>query len=121
MFNASGRAYPDFAAVATPYEVVASGYVQTGTGTSASTPTASAVISFLNQHRVAGGKASLGFLNPLIYGVLGPKGCFRDVTKGCNPGPHEKPGFYATEGFDAATGWGSPNFDALLAEVMKLR
>ena len=119
-FNHSGRAYPDLAAVATPYNVYCDGFVNVGTGTSASTPTVSAIIAFLNQHRLAANKSSLGFLNPLIYKVLGPSGAFRDIVDGFSPGMRDRPGFYAMPGWDAASGWGTPNFTKLLAEVMAL-
>ena len=126
-WNRTGRAYPDVAVLATPYQTVCSGFVQTGTGTSASTPTMSGIVSLLNEHRLAAGKSSLGFLNPLLYKVLGPAGALTDVTEGCNPGfqvpgqgASRLPGFSADVGFDPASGWGVPNFPKLLEEVMKL-
>ena len=125
-WNAKGRSYPDVVTLATPYEVVCDGYVQTGTGTSASTPTMAAIVSLLNEHRIAAGKSQLGYLNPLIYKVLGPKNCFRDVTIGGIPGFYNPTtrkrdfGFAAVNGYDPASGWGSPNFPKLLKEVMQL-
>jgi tripeptidyl-peptidase-1 len=125
-WNSTGRAYPDVAALATPYQTVCSGFVQIGTGTSASTPTMAGIVSLLNEHRLAAGKPVLGFLNPLIYKLLGPRHAFRDVVLGSSPGfydhggGHRLAGFYAVDGFDPTTGWGTPNFPALLQEVMKL-
>ena len=58
--------------------------------------------------------------------MLGPNGAFRDVTMGGNPGFENRTtgkrdfGFAAVEGYDPASGWGSPNFPALLREVMQL-
>ena len=126
LWNSTGRAYPDVAALATPYQTICSGFVQIGTGTSASTPTMAGVISLLNEHRLSAGKTALGFLNPLIHKVLGPAGAFRDVDVGSIPGFYDHStgkrsfGFNAVRGFDPATGWGTPNFPALLTEVLKL-
>eukprot|EP01010_Urceolus_cornutus_P005525 NODE_971_length_1198_cov_299.946910_g736_i0.p1 GENE.NODE_971_length_1198_cov_299.946910_g736_i0~~NODE_971_length_1198_cov_299.946910_g736_i0.p1 ORF type:complete len:214 (-),score=24.80 NODE_971_length_1198_cov_299.946910_g736_i0:74-715(-) len=67
-WNASGRATPDISAVGTCYSIV-SGSKPLGTlsGTSASTPTFAGLISVINDMRVAAGKPTLGFLNPVIY------------------------------------------------------
>jgi tripeptidyl-peptidase I len=123
-YNLTGRSYPDVSALATPYQTVCDGFVQVGTGTSASTPTVAAIFAMLNQHRLTASKSSLGYLNPLIHQVLGPLNCFNDITNGFSPGfnvnGHRLPGFNAVQGFDPASGWGSPNFVKLLEEIMKL-
>ena len=53
----------------------------------------------------------VGFLNPLLYGSLAGKGCFQDVTSGNNGA------YTAKSGWDACTGWGSPNGATLLQKL----
>ena len=68
------------------------------------------VFARLNALRLKSGGKPLGFLNPLIYAH--PEG-FQDVTKGKNPGGPSWAGFTAIAGWDAATGLGTPNYEAL--------
>ena len=82
-------------------------------GTSASCPVVAAVIARLNAVRLAKGNAPLGFLNPFLYAH--PK-AFQDVTKGINS-DKQSAGFTAIEGWDAATGLGTPDYEALLEVV----
>ena len=50
----------------------------------------------------------VGHLNPLIYGTTAAKASFNDIKTGNN-------GAYAAKvGWDACTGWGSPNGTKLL-------
>ena len=65
----------------------------------------------LNAVRLAANKKPLGFLNPFLY--MHPE-AFNDVTKGENaPGANKKYGFTAIPGWDAASGVGTPNYEAL--------
>lgn len=106
LYNATGRAYPDIAALGgqtNPYCVAVSGGSFGGVaGTSASTPVVAGIFAQLNDIRLKAGKAPLGFLNPLIY--ANPT-CFNDVNDGsqnnCNAGTT---GFSALPGWDPATG-----------------
>ena len=122
MWNNTGRGYPDVAALGgqkTPYCVVANGMAEGVAGTSASCPTTAAIFARLNGLRLKAGKSALGFLNPFIYqnGATG----FNDVTSGCNTGGgFNKNCFKAVKGWDAATGWGSPNFAKLSTAVNAL-
>ena len=63
------------------------------------------------------GKPPLGFLNPLFY--ANPT-AFQDVTKGKNNEPPNKWGFSAIPGWDAATGLGTPDYEALSKVVKAL-
>jgi len=115
MWNNTGRGYPDVSAlggVGNPYCVAASGRFAGVAGTSASCPVVAGVFARLNGLRLKAGKPPLGFLNPFIY-TAGASGAFNDVTKGKNAPPPFKYGFSAVEGWDAATGWGTPNYEAL--------
>ena len=84
-----------------------------GSGTSASSPIAAAVFALVNDALISNGRPPLGFLNPWLY-KKGYEG-FSDVTKGSIPGCGL--GFPAIEGWDAASGWGTPRFEQLLKAV----
>ncbi|KAL0580736.1 hypothetical protein V5O48_001294 [Marasmius crinis-equi] len=105
LFNPKGRkAIPDVAAQGRRFRVFVSGEPISIGGTSASSPTFAGVVALLNDARLAAGKSSLGFLNPLLYS----KGlnAFNDITEGNNPGCGT-PGFNATKGWDPASLAGS--------------
>ncbi|KII89301.1 hypothetical protein PLICRDRAFT_109130 [Plicaturopsis crispa FD-325 SS-3] len=107
LFNRKGRAVPDVSAQGEGFQVVVGGSVESVGGTSASSPTFAGIVSLLNDFRIANGKKTLGFLNPLLYssGLSG----FTDILLGNNPGCGT-PGFNATPGWDAITGLGTPDF-----------
>jgi tripeptidyl-peptidase-1 len=104
LYNKNGRAYPD----------ISSGFhfitTWNGTdlwldGTSASTPTASAVLSLVNDALISAGKPPLGFLNPWLY--KGGGKAFTDITSGSALGCGVA-GFEAGKVWDAVCGWGTP-------------
>ncbi|PCE30460.1 hypothetical protein BZL54_20850 [Burkholderia ubonensis subsp. mesacidophila] len=116
-----GRIVPDVAANAagsTGYFMVAQNTPQVSGGTSAATPLWAALIARLRQ----AGKP-VGFLTPLLYQAnpnthgqpLGAVGC-NDITMGSNAAGTAA-GYSAGVGFDAVTGWGSPDGAALLANL----
>jgi tripeptidyl-peptidase-1 len=116
-WNNTGRGYPDVAALGgqkNPYCVATSGRFAGVAGTSASCPVVAGIFAKLNGLRLAAGKSPLGFLNPFIY--KNPSG-FQDVTKGCNKAS-SRYGFTAVKGWDAATGFGTPDYEALSKLVM---
>lgn len=121
LYNKTGRAYPDIAASFTPYPIFNQGKAKSSGGTSASTPAVASMIALLNDYLVSNGQSPLGFLNPWLYSY-GKEG-FRDIAKGHNnacinrkvkPRVYGQPALPATEGWDAVTGWGVPNFAKLL-------
>jgi len=117
LWNSTGRGFPDISALGgqkNKYCVVAGGDVEGVAGTSASTPVVAGIFARLNGLRLAAGKPALGFLNPFIY--QNPSAFF-DVKDGVNNGGMGL-GFTAVEGWDAATGHGTPNYDALVIAVM---
>jgi tripeptidyl-peptidase-1 len=122
LWNATGRAYPDVAALGgqtNPYCVAIKGGSFGGVaGTSASCPVVAGIFAQLNDARLKAGKSSLGWLNQFIY-ANGQ--CFNDVNDGtmnnCNKGTT---GFSALDGWDPATGFGSPNFACLKTAVLAL-
>lgn len=116
--NVSGRAYPDIAAQATNFCVPPFGCGIAGT--SCATPTASGIIAALNDARLAAGKSSLGFLNPLLYS-LGGTDSFQDITTGSGSGCLFGSGWPATEGWDAVTGLGTLNYKNMVKAVLALQ
>lgn len=117
-FNKTGRGFPDIAAQAVEYPVVVNGLTTPVAGTSCACPCSSGIFGLLNDARLAAGKSSLGFLNPLLY--ANPE-ALNDVTLGVQGGCGRVSGFPAKEGWDAVTGLGSPNYEKLLEVVMKLQ
>ncbi|MBP3957154.1 S8/S53 family peptidase [Gemmata sp. G18] len=107
----AGRGVPDVAGDADPatgYEVRVDGQEFTIGGTSAVAPLWAGLIALVNQRL----GHPVGFLNPMLYGSLVGSGAFRDVTSGNNGA------YTARAGWDACTGWGTPNGTALLQKLM---
>ena len=106
--NFNGRGVPDVAGDADPatgYQVQADGSSFTVGGTSAVAPLWAALLALLNQSL----GNPVGYLNPNLYQtVAGQAGTFRDITSGNNGD------FNAGPGWDACTGWGSPNGAGIL-------
>ncbi|RYP09762.1 hypothetical protein DL764_001097 [Monosporascus ibericus] len=111
LYNASGRAYPDVAAQGLYFAYFWNGTEGVISGTSASTPLLSGIVSLVNDARLAAGRPPLGWLNPWLYSE-GYKG-LSDVTSGSAHGCGVE-GFPAVEGWDPVTGLGTPNFPALV-------
>ncbi|MGH8182741.1 MAG: S53 family peptidase [Rhodanobacteraceae bacterium] len=103
-----GRGVPDVAGNADPltgYNVLVDGQTEVVGGTSAVAPLWAALIARLNQQL---GK-SLGHADAALYGTGGQG--FHDITQGNNGA------YQAGAGWDACTGWGSPDGTALLAAL----
>uniref|UniRef100_A0A7N6BYN5 Peptidase S53 domain-containing protein n=1 Tax=Anabas testudineus TaxID=64144 RepID=A0A7N6BYN5_ANATE len=120
-FNVSGRAYPDMAALSDNYWVVTNRVpVPWVSGTSASTPVVGGMLSLINDRRLLKGLPALGFLNPRLYKLKGQ--ALFDVTEGCHMGCLDEQvqgqGFCAAPLWDPVTGWGTPNYPALLAVLL---
>lgn len=119
-YNHTGRGFPDVSALGgngNQYCIMRQGKYSGAYGTSAATPVLASVVAILNQMRAGKGKPPLGFVNPLFY--ANPQ-AFHDVTTGCNGGSSDRAckrryGFPAIEGWDAATGLGTPDFAKLAA------
>ena len=105
LYNTAGRAYPDVAAQGYRYVTVWNGSEFLVDGTSAAAPTMAAIVALVNDALLTEGRPPLGFLNPWLY--AGGRRTFRDVTIGSNRGCNTS-GFPAKEGWDAASGWGTP-------------
>jgi kumamolisin len=115
----NGRGLPDVSGDADPatgYEIFLAGNSAVIGGTSAVAPLWAGLIARMNQRLVSIGSKPVGFLNPVIYRTSGNgNGAFRDVTVGNNDLTGTLNGLYpASPGWDAATGFGTPNGTNLL-------
>ncbi|OQE37309.1 hypothetical protein PENCOP_c010G08605 [Penicillium coprophilum] len=122
LYNATGRGYPDVSAQAASFIVRDHGEWVSVRGTSASAPVVAGIVSRLNSARLAQGKPRMGFLNPWLYshGRMG----FTDIVLGSSSGCKWTTGnadlrvpnasWDAVEGWDPATGLGTPLFRTLV-------
>jgi kumamolisin len=112
--NFAGRAIPDVAADADPntgYFVRSGGQFRIVGGTSASAPLWASLIARINS--LLGTR--VGNFNALLHETIGPAGVLRDITSGNNDTDGLLDGqFSAGPGWDACTGWGTPDGIKLL-------
>jgi len=104
-----GRGIPDVAGNADPetgYSVIVDGQEQVIGGTSAVAPLWAGLIARLNQKL----GTPVGYLNPLLYTQLAPSS-LNDITQG------DIGAYKAAKGWDACTGWGSPNGGKILSSI----
>jgi kumamolisin len=113
-----GRGLPDVAGNANEHSgysgIVVGGIARNGAGTSASAPQWAALIAVMN----AALGFNLGYINPALYALAGAG--FRDIVPGsgpCDNANNGVPGYPAGSGWDACTGWGSPDGQALLDKL----
>lgn len=127
-FNASGRGYPDVAALGHNflcYDSSEGGWFAVG-GTSASSPSFAGIVSFLNAASLKKSGQPLGFLNPLLYKMAADHpAAFRDITVGDNTCTEDGcsstcKGFRCAKGWDPVTGLGVPDVTEMLAYVSSL-
>jgi len=122
-FNATGRGYPDVAAIGHNNIIVQSGQTEAVGGTSASAPIFAAIVTLLNEAQIAKTGKPLGFLNPFLYQAAAANPAnFHDITVGDNKCTEQGcgascTGFLAAKGWDPVTGLGSPNYANLLAYI----
>jgi kumamolisin len=106
--NFKGRGVPDVAGDADPftgYQVDVDGSNIIVGGTSAVAPLWAGMITLFNQAT----QKQVGYLNPSLYQQIASiANTFRDITSGSNGS------YKAGSGWDACTGWGSPNGAAIL-------
>ena len=107
-FPGTGRGVPDVAGDADPesgYLIIVDGQSGVIGGTSAVAPLWSALIALCNEEL---GK-NVGWMHPYLYGAATQQGALHDITQGTNGN------FSASKGWDACTGLGTPNGQALLS------
>ena len=111
--SGSGRGVPDVAGNAdadTGYIVLVDGRQGASGGTSAVAPLWAALIARFNQ----GLPQPAGFINPFLYRAPANTKGFRDILRGNNGAFSASKGYPAGPGWDACTGWGSPDGARLL-------
>jgi kumamolisin len=107
----AGRGVPDVAANADPqtgYFVFVDGTTGVVGGTSAAAPLWAGLTALINEQL----GTRVGFINPLLYGTFAQHKALNDIASGTNGEFDSKPGW------DACTGMGSPNGQAIL-DVLK--
>jgi kumamolisin len=111
-----GRGVPDVAGDADPvtgYQVLVDGKQSTIGGTSAVAPLWAGLIALANQKL----GHSVGYLNPGIYGLPSSSGAFHDIITGNNDITGNNGPYPARPGWDACSGWGSPDGVKLLSAL----
>jgi kumamolisin len=117
-----GRCIPDLAANAdwnaSPYLLVVDGQAQPNGGTSAASPLVASLLTLINASRPSGKR--VGYITPVLYqasgnSTVGAVGC-TDVTSG-NNNTDSIGGYSAGAGYDAVSGWGTPNGVNLAAAI----
>ncbi|KHN98389.1 Peptidase S8/S53, subtilisin/kexin/sedolisin [Metarhizium album ARSEF 1941] len=111
VYNRAGRGFPDVSAVGDYGVIVLNGRPGRTGGTSMSAPIVAAILTRVNEVRLAAGKKPVGFANPALY--RNPA-MFKDVTRGGQSGDAacNGKGFSTVEGWDPVTGLGTPDFPA---------
>jgi len=104
------RGFPDISANGANYVVAIDSQFALVYGTSASSPTLGSILTLINEQRLARGKSSIGFINPVAYAH---PYVFNDITMGGNQGCGT-PGFEASKDWDPVTGLGTPNYPKML-------
>ena len=98
----------------TGYLTYSGGQFETVGGTSAAAPLWAALITLCNQQL----NARVGNFNALLYSTIGPNKVLNDITQGNNDTDGLLNGeFPAGPGWDACSGWGTPNGQALLTAL----
>ena len=84
-------------------------------GTSCAAPLWAGLMALVNQHALRLGHKPAGFINPSIYAIgnglnanCSYSAGFNDVIAGDNTWFHSTNAFFAAEGYDLCTGWGTP-------------
>jgi kumamolisin len=109
----SGRGVPDVCGDADPstgYQIFYGGQANVVGGTSAVAPLWAGLLTRINQKL----GTPVGYFNPLLYNKLGESSAFHDIIKGNNDTTGHVGGYSAGKGWDACTGWGSPDGAKLL-------
>ena len=121
-YNAAGRGYPDLSLAGLAYAVVIGLKFYKISGTSAGAPAIAGFFSNINAARMAIGKGPVGWVNPTLYAYSAS--FTNDITSGDNHCTANNiccpQGFYATPGWDPASGLGSVNYGKMQSIFLAL-
>jgi len=110
-YNKSGRGFPDISAIGVNLPIVVGGKVESGSGTSFSSPIVAGILSLLNDLRISAKKSTLGWFNPLLYQIhRDHPEAFQDISAGPRNADGQCQGFAPQKGWDPVTGLGTVNF-----------
>jgi kumamolisin len=118
--NFDGRGLPDVSGPADHlFDLYVGGRHHYGAGgTSAVAPFWSALVARVNEGLRERGLPRVGYLNPLLYQESSLQKTFHEITSGHND-PFGNRGYRARTGWDPCTGWGTPDGQRLLEELVK--
>jgi kumamolisin len=108
---------PDVAGDADPqtgYQIVLAGKELVIGGTSAVAPLWAGLIALINQQLAKNGSGPAGLLNTMLYQLPAGSKALRDITEGSNDIDGDLGVYSAGAGWDACTGLGTPDGQALL-------
>jgi kumamolisin len=107
---------------ASPYLLVVDNRSQPNGGTSAASPLMASLLTLINAQQIAAGGNRMGYVTPVLYQntseggmTVGAAGC-TDIVSGNNI-TDQTGGYSASPGYDAVSGWGTPNGVALAAAL----
>ena len=92
-------------------------------GTSCSAPLWAGFAALMNQEAAMLGKPSLGLINAAVYNLGNSSNyanAFHDVTVGDNTSIVSPRAYFATNGYDLCTGWGTPTGQKLIDALVGL-
>lgn len=96
-------------------------YVYIVGGTSAGSAQWAGIFALVNEARAGNGKGPIGFANPALYGIYDTSRYatdFHDITSGNNTlAGQPVQGYPAGQGYDLATGLGTPDVANLIADL----
>lgn len=91
-------------------------------GTSAASPQWAGIAALADNYAALNGKSPVGFINPALY-TIGRSTLYNsdlhDITTGNNSADGIT-GYTAAPGWDAATGWGTPNAANLIPDLVNI-
>jgi subtilase family serine protease len=90
-------------------------------GTSLSAPLWAGLTALVNQQAAASGLPPVGFMNPILYAIgqgTNYGSCFHDITTGNSGTGHPGTVFFACQGYDLCTGWGTPAGPSLITNLL---
>ncbi|HEV2454881.1 MAG TPA: protease pro-enzyme activation domain-containing protein [Verrucomicrobiae bacterium] len=89
-------------------------------GTSCAAPLWAGLAALMNQQSLEGGRNPLGFINPALYSLAESTNYsadFHDITNGSNVSANSPAEYFATNGYDLCTGWGTPAGQSLINDL----